>query len=147
VEIVVRVVSGCFSLLVAVVFLIGFAAFVSDRMAVHRFRRQYGGKYVLVCTARHGWHDFIANNVVPVLPENAAVQWTRAGRGPSLVLVAVRVARVSGKLPLLVHVGKRIRSVSLNEQLLPLRSMAKRDAETQRRVAAIVAAAQREIAD
>ena len=134
-----RVVSGCFSLVMVVVFLVGFAAFVEDRVRVHRFRRRFKGKHVLVCSTRHGWHDFIVNNVAPVLPEGSTVEWNRH-------FAVLRVLRMRGKLPLLMHVGRRIRGVSLNERLLPLRGNAKRDAETQRRVAEIVAAAQREIA-
>jgi hypothetical protein len=58
VEIFGRVVSGCFSLFAAVVLLLGFAAFVSDRVTVHRFRRRFKGKHVLACTSADAFARF-----------------------------------------------------------------------------------------
>ena len=129
----------------AVVFTIGLIAFVDDRLTVYRFRRQFRGRYILVSTTRDGWHDFIVNNVVPVLPEGSAVEWTRSRHVWRPVLAALRALHVQDERPLLVYVGKRVRGVSLKENLLPLRANVKKDPETQRRVAEIVAAAQRVI--
>ena len=37
------------------------------------FEDRYSGRVVLVADTRWGWHDFVTNNVLPVLPEEAKV--------------------------------------------------------------------------
>jgi hypothetical protein len=141
-----RIVEGCFFVLVALLLAAIVVEKIVRRVKVYRFRRRFRGKSLLICSRRHGWHDFIVNNVVPALPDDCTVEWTQSFRGWDPIVVALRWWRIRGERPLLVHVGKRVRGVSLQKELLPLRGIARKDAETRRRVAEIVAAAQREIA-
>jgi len=141
-----RIVNGCVFVLVALLVATIVVETIVRRVKVYRFRRRFRGKSLLICSRRHGWYDFVVNNVVPVLPNDCTVEWTQSFRVWDPIVLALARWRIRGERPLLVHVGKRVHGVSLQQELLPLRHIARKDAETRRRVAEIVAAAQREMA-
>src|SRR5438477_12295115 len=75
-----RIVEGCFSVLMALLL----AAIVVEKIVrwvkAYRFRRRFRGKSLLICSRRHGWYDFIMNNVVPALPDDCTVEWPQSFR-------------------------------------------------------------------
>jgi len=110
---------------------------VSQRVAVARFRRRYRDRCLLLCGRRHGWYDFIHNNVAPALPPDCELVWSAA---------ALPRLRPGGPKPLLVCVnGGRIHARSLHAELLPLRKSAAVNAEVQREVAEIIRRAMCEV--
>ena len=42
-------------------------------IALRVFRRKEAGHVFLICTSKQNWHDFLKNNVIPVLPDNFRV--------------------------------------------------------------------------
>jgi hypothetical protein len=95
--------------------------------------------------SRHGWYDFIKNNVVPVLPRDTEL----VIGGTASTSTALRLLRVAGAKPLLIHVTHRrqVKHMSLHEFLLPLRQRAACDADVQREVATIIADQRARMAD
>ena len=45
--------------------------------AYGEFESNYADRLVFVSRTRNGWHDFVLNNVMPVLPPDAEVLWYR----------------------------------------------------------------------
>jgi len=134
-----KLLGGCFELGVWLFLAIVVVAVIVQRVNLHRFKRRFRGKWLLVAGTRHGWYDFIRNNVAPVLPPD-----TKLVQGPRIdasVVIALHRLRVRGARPLLVHIttSGEVRHASLHEQLLPLRNRAARDADVQREVAAVIA--------
>jgi len=134
-----KVLGGCFQLAVATFLAIVVVAVVIQRVNLYRFKRRLRGKWLLVAGTRHGWYDFIRNNVAPVLPADTAL--VQGPRIDASVVIALYRLQARGSRPLLVHVtpSGEIKHVSLHEQLLPLRHRAARDPEVQREVAAVIA--------
>jgi hypothetical protein len=50
-------------------------------ISLRRFRRRECGNVYLICTSNRNWHDFLKNNVIPVLPDNYRVVWRKSVRG------------------------------------------------------------------
>ena len=48
-------------------------------LALRVFRRRNNGTVYLICTSKRGWHDFVKNNLIPVLPDNFRVVWQKKG--------------------------------------------------------------------
>lgn len=57
-----------------VLFIIGKNSLRKQRL-VRRFRRDFEGRRLPVCSRRGHWGQFIDNNVLPVLPEKVCVVW------------------------------------------------------------------------
>jgi len=73
-------------IIVAIPFLIVFgipaAIFFQTKAAIslRTFRRRENGHVFLICTSKRDWHDFLKNNVIPVLPDNFRVVWHKSVR-------------------------------------------------------------------
>jgi hypothetical protein len=132
---------GCFNAAFALLVAAGVIGYIFDSVSLVRFERRYRGRWLLVAGSRHGWYDFIRNNVAPVLPEDTEVVLS-SGASVSMLRNVARL-RLKGAKPLLVHITERgeAKHASLHEQLLPLKQRAARDPEVQRQVAAVIAAA------
>jgi hypothetical protein len=67
---------------------IGLPGALFDRLRYRAFRRREAGRVYLVCTPRRNWHDFIRNNVIPIVPDHYRVVWSMSQRGgsPSVLL-------------------------------------------------------------
>lgn len=99
------------------------------------FRRREAGHVFLICTAKRNWHDFLQNNVIPVLPDNFRVVWHKSGRNgeyPDLIAHLAR-SRVFGvPKPYIVAVTPRaLLHKSLNHVLQELKAHPKRATPTQ----------------
>lgn len=94
---------------------------VRDAVSLRLFQRREDGNFYLVCTPRRGWHDYVRNNVVPILPPNVCVVWYRPSRGlvPPPIISHVEHSKILGlSKPYLVRVGRsKIRAESLNLDL------------------------------
>lgn len=138
------VVVGCFGLLALLVIAAAIFARVYKRLSITRFRNQYRGKCLLVCGRRHGWYDFVINNVAPMLPADCLVVWSTTSSRP--ILIALRHLGLNEPKPLLVYVGnRRVAAKSLHAALLPLRTPAARNESIQQKVSILVADAFGEI--
>jgi hypothetical protein len=116
---------------------------VRNKLAVRRFYRMYRGQHIFVGTRRHGWYDFLRNNVLPVLPPGVHVAWVeRDTRDASLEDWSVVLRRVGavGEKPFLLRVTTRaVAVVPLHDQLAALRANAARDEQIQEKVGQILA--------
>ena len=122
---------------------------LKGRLSLRRFRRREAGTFYLVCTSRRGWHDFLRNNVVPVLPEDTGVVWRRRGRkawrNPFFGHLA-RSGIQGARKPYLVAVTKRaLVHRSLNAALQELKARPKVSEDTRRACAGIIADARDEL--
>ena len=98
------------------------------------FRRREAGQVFLICTSQRNWHDFLKNNVIPVVPDNFRVVWRKSMRGgdfPSLLdhLAQSRIFGVSK--PYIVAVTPRaLLHKSLNSVLQELKAYPKKSEDT-----------------
>lgn len=107
-----------------------------------RFCWRHRGELFLVCDPRHAWHDFLRNNLLPVLPASVETLWygrrARVEQWPHLD----RLALPGFPKPYLVRVTWRgLRFLSLNLPLRPWKKLQKRSDAVQREVQAVVAEA------
>jgi hypothetical protein len=106
------------------------------------FRRRESGYVYLICTNRRNWHDFLKNNVIPVLPDNFRVVWRKSVRGskhPDLFrhLACSHISSISK--PYLVLVTPRaLLHGSLNIPLQPLKAHPKKSEDVRTKCARIV---------
>ena len=108
---------------------------------LRRLRRLLAGQTILVWSSRHDWHNFIVNNVLPVLPRNvrpfrrrSRVRTPKPEQGLRDLLGAYQRAR-----PYLARIGRSEVSIQpLNYALLPYKGHAGRTMEVQAVVAKIV---------
>jgi hypothetical protein len=103
-----------------------------------RFFKRYHGAVFVVASPHHGWRDFIANNVLPVLPspEFLICRLHRKSVAQSQLVkdILSRQWPLPAK-PFAVRVhANRLELIPLNESLLPLKrqSRAKSDLAQQR---------------
>lgn len=120
-----------------------------DQLADRRFRIQHIGKVFVVCSRTRGWHEFLTNNVLPVLPQSWTPVWRnrRGWRDSTFVVSAPLRGALSGhRKPMLVLVNRRSYSMlSFHEDLLDLKPHARRSPQIQSQVQTILDAADREI--
>lgn len=48
-------------------------------LALRAFRHRNNGTVYLICTSKRGWHDFLKNNLIPILPDHFRVVWHKQG--------------------------------------------------------------------
>jgi hypothetical protein len=104
------------------------------------FRYSNRGKVFLVYTRRHGWNEFICNNLVPAFaPHIEPVEYPRGCKPWSSALSHVYAA---GKnKPYLAKVSwLTVRTISLHELLLPLKQYGARRADVQAELRQMLAA-------
>lgn len=105
------------------------------------FRFRHHGKQYLVYTRRHGWNEFVVNNLLPVVGHTTeAVLIPHGGRDPWPWLTArIHWATIGQKKPLIASVSwTGVHSSTLHETLLPLKSHGARDADVQQQLQAIL---------
>jgi hypothetical protein len=106
------------------------------------FRMKYRGARFLVYTRRHGWNEFIKNNLIPACDEQVqAIEIPRSGCARrSWRESHIQAATVGRSKPLLAEVSLLgIRCVPLNETLLPFKQHGGRKPELQGELSALVA--------
>jgi hypothetical protein len=106
------------------------------------FRFSNRGKRFLVYTRRHGWNEFIKNNLVPVCEQHIeTVELARCGRTPRPWREShIRAATIGRSKPLLAEVSLLgVRCVPLNETLLPFKRHSGRRPEVQQELSALLA--------
>jgi hypothetical protein len=88
----------------------------------------------VVCSPRRGWHEFVTNNLQAALPAGVAMIWStgRPHAAQSFVLHWLASYGNQAMKPCLVEVRPlRVRCRSLHEQLLPLKTFARKNSEVQ----------------
>jgi hypothetical protein len=100
------------------------------------------GRVFLVVTRRHGWFEFVMNNVVPVLPPNVDVVWQESPartRENQTKLHRLALARTNAKPYFTVVNLWRNEVIQLHSELEPLkRASRKRSRAVQARVSSIL---------
>ena len=128
--------------LLAVGFLLFLGFLLKEAVSLRMFRIREAGNVYLVCSSRRAWHDYLKNNLVPVLPAHVVVVWEKAcgDRRSHTVLVNLRRSGVfCVSKPYLAAVSKRaIRVASLNSDLQHLKNCARVDDSVRQESAQIV---------
>ena len=95
------------------------------------FRYRNRGKVFLVYTRRHGWNEFLCNNLFPaIVPDIEPVEYSR-GRGPWPRLLS-HVYSPGLSKPFLAKVSwTGVRYVGLHELLVPLKQYRARQPDVQ----------------
>ncbi len=89
----------------------------------------------LVSTQRRGWHEFVRNNVEPVLPDGMALVWFCDLATPGSPMRWLSSAVASQVKPCVVHVTLfRVRAHSIHSRLKDQKWRRRVDVETQREV-------------
>lgn len=100
------------------------------------FRRREAGHVFLICTSKRNWHDFLRNNLIPVLPDNFRVVWQkskRKGKYPDVIAHLARARILGVSKPYMVAVTPRaFRHKSLNPVLQELKTHPKKSEDAQR---------------
>jgi hypothetical protein len=143
------------SLAVLVVLLLPLLLFLAlvfrlcDELSDRRFRRLHDQNVYFVANRRHGWHEFVINNVVPALPPRVCVVWQEQMTGRVRERCLPRRLRVHlsfRKKPLMVLVTRKAyRVASMHERLLEWKLHAKKSAIVQEQIRMILDAARREL--
>ena len=107
-----------------------------------RFYREHNGAALFVWGSRHGWHDFVVNNVLPVLPGQARSchEVRRSEDDWKVLLKALREKQNRAEArPYLALVGRNeVEFVSLNGPLRLMKQHARRDPSVQRHVGQLI---------
>jgi hypothetical protein len=110
--------------LIALGLLVALTWATGRRLALIVFCLRNAGSWLLVCSARRGWREFIDNNVHPVLPADVAIVWfTRRPReNRSARHCALRRSSIITQRPYLAWITwSGIKTLSLDDQLRPLK--------------------------
>jgi len=111
-------------------------------ISLRRFCRREAGHVYLICTSRRGWHDFLKNNVIPILPDNFRVVWCKsmhAGEGMPLLRHLSHSHIFNVSKPYLVAVTRRaLVHKSLNTVLQKLKAHPKKSEHTRQACAQII---------
>lgn len=124
------VLLGIFIILSLILLPIFLARQVCDRIQLRVFRRKHAGHFFLVCTSKHGWYDFLLNNVIPILPDNIRVAWYNT-KGPDRnvdLFHRLTQSKIYGlpKPYLVVVTEKRIQAKSLHGELQKLKTTSRK---------------------
>jgi hypothetical protein len=115
---------------------------IKAAIRLRMFRRREAGYVYLICTSKRNWHDFLKNNVIPILPDNFRVVWQkplRSSKQPDLFAHLARSSVRSISKPCLVVVTPRaLLHRSLNVPLQPLKAHSKRSADIRLQCARII---------
>ena len=124
-------------IVVAVVLFLPFILIMQAKAAISLrvFRRREAGHVFLICTSRRNWHDFLNNNVIPVLPDNFRVVWHKSvcGGEYSGLMRHLTQSHIFGvPKPYIVAVSPRaLLHRSLNSALQELKTHPKKSKDTQ----------------
>jgi hypothetical protein len=106
------------------------------------FRIRYRGARFLVYTRRHGWNEFIKNNLIPACDQQVqAIEISRSGCAHRSWREAhIQAAIVGRSKPLLAEVSLLgVRCIPLNEVLLPFKQHGSRELQVQHELKALLA--------
>jgi hypothetical protein len=106
------------------------------------FRLNNRGRRFLVYTRRHGWNEFVKNNLIPVCEQHAEpVEVARGGPTRRCWREAhIQAATVGQSKPLLAEVSLLgVRCVPLNEALLPFKEHGAREPKVQQALSDLLA--------
>lgn len=118
--------------------LLGYA--VVEAVSYRAFCWRNQGRRFLVCSTRHGWKDFISNNLIPMLPEHVNVVWYKKLRRATCRGRFRHVYQRNLPKPYLAFVTRyNIYRVSLNDSLRQLKHRACRDSAVQQQVREAIA--------
>ena len=95
-----------------------------------RFRRDFNGRWLLVCSRRGQWGQFIDNNVLTVLPDGVQVVWCDRRSKDTYPASALRLMGLGNVVerPYLVRYESRQPEIyRLHERLVELSHTTKRD--------------------
>ena len=116
---------------------------VRDRLWLRRFRIRHKNRWFLICSTRHGWREFVCNNIIPAMPQSVFVYWIKRRRQDPASTEMVRAVRLSGvqlRCPSLIQITRsRMDILPMHERLLGLKPKAKKEPSVQAEVRRIVA--------
>ena len=116
--------------------------FVRRRTLIRQFKRDFAGRWLLVCSRRRQWGQFIDNNVLTVLPEGVHVVWydpRRTGQPyPASALQVLGLGNVANRPYLIRYAGRRPEIHLLHEKLLELSHSTKRDPRVSSQVRSVL---------
>lgn len=121
---------------------------IRDAWRYHRFLKKNAGRCCLVWSPRNRWHDFVVNNVLPVLPDGMDSVRADPDR---MVAADFRMALVRSKVwlppkPFVVSVTRGgIKACTVNDRLQELKKSQAVDAEVRGRVAHILGEVTRQL--
>ncbi len=104
---------------------IGLCIVVWQKISSWRYRRRNANKLVLVCSSKHNWHDFLVNNLIPILPDECEVVWQRSERDGDRrpILNHLVNAHINSPKPYLIRVTReRFLHQPLNAKLQELKA-------------------------
>lgn len=111
-------------------------------MSVRAFRGREQGHVYLICTSKHGWHDFLKNNVIPVVPGGVRVVWQKTGHNdehPTIFTYLAHSRIVGVSKPYCVRITARNPVCkSLNPALRRLKTCSRKSPQTQQACAEVI---------
>lgn len=124
---------------------IGLICAFRDKLADWWFRRVNARKLFLICSRRNSWHDFLVNNLLPVLPASISVVWFEPGSGSVRARsfpASFHSALKNCERPVLIAVtSSGFRVVPLDRELMKWKPQAHRSAAVQSQIRQILDAA------
>jgi hypothetical protein len=127
--------------LIPVVFLAGLIFVPVILIDVFWFRLRNHGKKFLVYTSRHGWNEFVVNNLIPAMEHTAVAVQIRRGRYQrwSNLEQHIHIATSGLQKPLIAAVYWRgVYPQTLHGLLLPLKKHGARNATLQQQLRELV---------
>ena len=99
---------------------------IDEIIKLRIFCRRESGNVYLICTSKRSWHEFLNNNLIPILPDNFRVVWVKPNRDGvhDEIIKHLDRARIYGiAKPYLIFVTKNsLHPYSLNLELQKLKS-------------------------
>lgn len=87
---------------------------------------RHADRIYLICSRRRGWAEFLANNVIPALPDHVTPVWIESPKRLAHVIRAMRLSRSALSKPFLILITPfGIKSTPLNERLYHLKRFGK----------------------
>jgi len=98
---------------------------------IRRFKRDFEGRWLLVCSRRGKWGQFIDNNVLTVLPDGVQVVWCGERRSketyPASALRLLGLGNVVERPYLVRYVSRQPEIYRLHERLVQLSHTTRRE--------------------
>ena len=94
---------------------------INELISCRNFRKREAGNVFLICTSKHNWHEFLKNNVIPVLPDNFRVVWLNPVRYGKYSKIITHLQFGISKPYMVVVTPKALLHHSLNIEFRELR--------------------------
>jgi hypothetical protein len=115
---------------------------INAAISLRKFRRRESGCVYLICTSKRSWHDFLRNNVIPILPNNIRVVWHKSEPGykqTDIFACLSRAGLADISKPFMVLVTPHaLLHRSLNVPLQSLKACSKRSSDIRQKCATII---------